>query len=91
MKVSRLQTHCKNKKNCCLCNVFVVWTTGMQSPLSAHCHKTKPNLKMRHKVYAINATGKVKPLGPVVQSIVSLTSSLRGQLLGVLQLYNQIH
>ena len=33
-------------------------------------------------------------LGPVVQSIVSLTSSLRGQLvkwLSVLQLYNQIH
>ena len=28
--------------------------------------------------------------GPVVQSIVSLTSSLRGQLI-VLQLYNQIH
>ena len=34
---------------------------------------------------------KKKDLGPVVQSIVSLTSSLRGQLLSVLQLYDQIH
>ena len=31
-----------------------------------------------------------KHQGPVVQSIISLTSSLRGQLLSVLQLYNQI-
>ena len=30
-------------------------------------------------------------LGPVVQSIISLTSSLRGQLLSVLQLYNQLN
>ena len=29
--------------------------------------------------------------GPVVQSIVSLTSSLRGQLVKFLGLYNQIH
>ena len=32
-----------------------------------------------------------KHLGPVVQSIVSLTSSLSGQLVKCLQLYKQIH
>ena len=32
-----------------------------------------------------------KHLGPVVQSIVSLTSSLTGQLVSVFQLYNLIH
>ena len=41
--------------------------------------------------HRIKSVSHKKDLGPVVQSIVSLTSSLRGQLVKCFRLYNQIH
>ena len=43
------------------------------------------------KIVMYPVTSIHKPQGLVVQSIVSLTSSLRGQLVKCLPLYNQIH
>ena len=63
------------------------------SSRSHSCFTDDLTLQMQALICTILKEGMSKKTiqGPVVQSIVSLTSSLRGQSLSVLRLYNRIH
>ena len=72
--------------------VWVIRKCGLYTPV--YGKRTITNLDaytdMDVHAYA-DAAVTIALLGPVVQSIISLTSSLRGQYVTVSRLYNQTH